>query len=199
MNGMAAPRLSLRRIALLGGGAFAVHQLRFVVGYGGDAGRVLNEAGHEYLPFAGAAACVMLLMAGTLFARSLVSAGRGDLPAAHVVALRRMWLENAIALAAVYVAQEGLEGAFAPGHAIWAHGGWAVIPLVIAVGGVAALLATGADRALAAAARRAARAHQDWSLSRAASSATSAVLAELDAVARHLAGRAPPRAGLASL
>lgn len=177
-----------------------MHQLRFVVSYGHDAGRVLSEAGHEYLPFAGAAAGVLLLLAIVLFGRSVVHAGQGRAPEPRAVALRRLWVENAIALVAIYVAQEGLEGALAPGHPIWAHGGWTVVPLAIVVGGITALLAVGAEKALAAVARRATQpADDDWSLGRAASSALSVVLVELDAVARHLVGRAPPRAGLASL
>jgi peptidoglycan biosynthesis protein MviN/MurJ (putative lipid II flippase) len=198
MNRMAAPRLSLRRAALLIAGAFAVHQLRFVVSYGDGAGRVLSEPGHEYLPFAGAAAATLILMAAALFGRSLVHAKRGHMPEPGAVAFRRLWIENAIALVAMYVAQEGIEGAVAPGHPIWAHGGWTVVPLAIAVGGLVALLVAGANKALAAVARSASAPGEDWSLGRAASSAVSVVLVELDAVARHLAGRAPPRAGLAS-
>jgi hypothetical protein len=199
MNAMAARHLSLRRTALLVGGAFAVHQLRFVVSYGHDAGRVLSEAGHEYLPFAGAAAAVLLLLAIVLFGRSVAQAGSGRAPDLHAVALRRLWVENAVALIAIYVTQEGLEGALTAGHPIWAHGGWTVIPLAIVVGGITALLVVGAEKALAAVARRAAQqADGDWSLGRAAANASSVVRVELDAVARHLAGRAPPRAGLAS-
>src|SRR4051794_9136523 len=199
MNRMAAPRLSLRRAALLIGGAFAVHQLRFVLSYGDGAGRVLSEAGHEYLPFAGAAAAVLLLMAAALFARSLAHARSGRMPEARSVAFGRLWIENAIALMVIYVAQEGFEGVFTPGHPIWAHGGWTVVPLAIAVGGLVALLVTGAEKALVAAARAANARAEDWSLARVASNVVSVVRIELDAVARHLVGRAPPRAAVASL
>jgi hypothetical protein len=200
MNGMAAPCLSLRRTALLIGGAFAVHQLRFVVSYGHDARRVLSEAGHEYLPFAGAAAAMLLLLATVLFGRSLARGGRGATREPRAATFRRLWLENAITLVAIYVTQEGLEGALAPGHPIWAHGGWTVVPLAVVVGAITALLVVGAEKAIAAVARRAAHpAAEDWSLGRAATSVVSVVRVELDAVARHLAGRAPPRAGLDSL
>jgi hypothetical protein len=200
MTWMAAPRLSLRRIALLVGGAFAVHQLRFVVSYGDNAGRILHEAGHEYLPFAGAAAAVLLLLATVLFGRSLAHAGAGATSQTRAVVFRRLWVENAIALVAIYVAQEGLEGALAPGHPIWAHGGWTVVPLAIVVGGLTALVVVGAEKALAAVAGRAARpSAEDWSLGRAGSSAASVMRVELDAVARHLVGRAPPRERLSSL
>jgi hypothetical protein len=200
MTWMAAPRLSLRRTALLVGGAFAVHQLRFVVSYGHDAGPVLREAGHEYLPFAGAAAAVLLLLAVVLFGRSLAHAGRGGTSQPRAVVFRRLWVENAIALIAIYVAQEGLEGTLAAGHPIWAHGGWTVVPLAIVLGGLTALLVVGAEKALAAVARRAAHpAAEDWSLGRAGASAASVMRVELDPVARHLVGRAPPRARLAPL
>ncbi len=196
MNGMAVRRLSFRRAALLVGGAFAVHQLRFVLGYGDGAGKVLSEAGHEYLPFAGAAAVVLLLLAATMFCRSLA---RATAPEQRSIRLRRLWLENALALVTIYVAQEGLEGAFTPGHPIWAHGGWTVVPLAIAAGGLVALLLAGADRALAAVASRSEGAWgEDWHTGSALSRVDSAVLVPIDAVARHLAGRAPPDAGIAS-
>jgi hypothetical protein len=194
---MAVRRLPLRRAALLVGGAFAVHQLRFVLGYGDGAGKVLSEAGHEYLPFAGAAAAVLLLLAASQFCRSLI---RAAAPQRRAARLRTLWVENAIALVAVYVAQEGLEGAFTPGHPIWAHGGWTVVPLAIVTGGLAALLLVGADRALIAVARRAAGGgREDWAIGTAPWRVDSAVLAPLDAVARHLVGRAPPRMGIDSL
>jgi hypothetical protein len=199
MNPMATPRLSLRRTALVIGGAFAIHQLRFVVSYGDGADRVLSEAGHEYLPFAGAAAAVLLLMTLALFGRSLAHARTGRVPEARPVGFRRLWLENAIALVVIYVAQEGLEGAFTPGHPIWAHGGWTVVPLAIVVGGLIALLVTGAEKALVAVAPAASARGEDWSLGRVASHVVSVVRVELDAVARHLVGRAPPRAAIASL
>jgi hypothetical protein len=193
---MAARRLPLRRAALLVSGAFAVHQLRFVLGFGDGAGKVLSEAGHEYLPFAGAAAAVLVLLATSEFCRSLACAAA---PEPRSARLRRLWIENAVALMAIYVAQEGLEGAFTPGHPIWAHGGWTVVPLAIAAGGLAALLLVGADRALAAVAGRAARgAPEDWATGSAPWRVVSAVLVPIDVVARHLAGRAPPPVGIAS-
>jgi hypothetical protein len=195
---MAVRRLPLRRAALLVGGAFAVHQLRFVLGYGDGAGKVLSEAGHEYLPFAGAAAAVLLLLAASQFCRSLA---RASAPERRSARLRRLWIENALALVAIYVAQEGLEGALTPGHPIWAHGGWTVVPLAIAAGGLAALLLVGADRALTAVARRSeGGAREGWAIIGGMPwRVDSAVLVPRDAVARHLVGRAPPRAGSASL
>lgn len=182
------------------GGAFAVHQLRFVVSYGSDARRVLTEAGHEYLPFAGAAACVLLLLAAVLFTRSLIAGGTDARPQPRALAVRRAWVENSLALVATYVAQEGLEGALAPGHSIWGHGGWTVVPLAIAIGGVAALLTARAERALAAVRRPAGcPVAVDWSLAAAAWNGDSVATAELDELARHLAGRAPPRVALLSL
>jgi hypothetical protein len=196
MERMAAGPPPLRRAALLVGGAFAVHQLRFVLSYGDDAGKVLSEHGHEYLPFAAAAACVLLLLAVSQFGRSLVRAARGCEPERRAAELRGLWIENALALVAVYVVQEGLEGAFAAGHPVWAHGGWTVVPLAIAAGGLVALLLVSADRALAAVARRRETVHERWSLEWDPPRPASASLVPRDFVARHLAGRAPPRTGL---
>ena len=187
-----APRLSLRRAALLVGCAFAVHQLRFVLTYGPDAGKVLSEAGHEYLPFAGAVAAVLLLLAGSQFGRALARASGGCASPPRAARLRVVWGENAAALVGIYVAQETLEGAFAAGHPVWAHGGWVVVPLAIVFGWLAALLLVGADRALAAAARRTVRTLPGAGPDPAEPAIV--VLPALAPIARHLAGRGPPAA-----
>jgi hypothetical protein len=188
---MGLRRHPLSRGALLVGGAYAVHQLRFLLAYGHDAGRVFGEPGHRYLPFAAAATAVLLLLATLRFAQAVA---RPSHPQPRRVALRRLWTENAVALVAIYVGQEGLEGAFTPGHPVWEHGGWIVLPLAVLFGGLIAVLLVGADRVLIEASRRAAAVPESKRLPVALPPGSRVVAVRLNVVARHLAGRAPPRA-----
>jgi hypothetical protein len=190
---MARGRAPLRRAVLLAGAAYAVHQLRFVLTYGADTHRVLHEEGHRYLPFAGAAAALLLLAGATQFATSLLRCATGGAgPGRPPARLCGLWAGNAALLVATYVAQEGLEGAFASGHPIWAHGGWVVVPLAVVLGGLVALLVVGAHRALAEVARRSGLSAETRRAEQRRPRPRSAVLAPLSPLARHLAGRAPP-------
>lgn len=141
-------------VALLGAGAFAVHQLRFLLAFGqGSSGRLAAE-GHAYLvPVA--PLVVLLLLAA--FVQLLASAVRGA--AAPAIRVRRLWAGAAAALFAVYCAQELVEGMIASGHpgglaAILGGGGWLALPLSVAFGLVIALLMRGAAAATAGLAAR---------------------------------------------
>jgi hypothetical protein len=178
----------LRYIALLIAGAFAAHELRFVAGYGHDAGRVLSEPGHEYLPFAAAVALMLLGAAAGQFTLSAVRGRRAASPPTFT----RLWLSSSAALVAIYCTQESLEGAFAPGHPVWSHGGWTVVPIALAIGALVAALMHGASHALTliAGARRRARMRRTPVLGRRLPSPTPVQRAGV--IARNLAGRAPP-------
>lgn len=190
---MGLRRHPLSRIALLVGAAFAVHQLRFVLAYGDDAGRVLDEPGHRYLPFAAAAAAVLLLLAALRFARAVARPSPDPQPSR--AAMSKLWIEHSSALVAIYIGQEGLEGAFTPGHPVWEHGGWIVLPLAILFGGLIAALLVGADRILVEASRRAAAAPEGTRPPPALPRHWRVAAVRLNVVARNLAGRAPPRGG----
>jgi hypothetical protein len=145
----------LRTAALLGVGAFAVHQLRFAIPYGHEASHALAVQGHAYLlPVAPVLVGVLLLA----FAHLLGAVARGA--RAPAVRFRRLWLGASICLTAVYSLQELIEGLVSPGHpggvqGVAGHGGWLALPLSIAIGLAIALLTRGA--AVAARARRAGR------------------------------------------
>jgi hypothetical protein len=104
----------------------------------------------------------------------------------------------AAALLAIFVTQESLEGMIAAGHpggaaALQASGGWLAIPLAVALGFVAALLANALERIeVAVPARRAThllrRAPRDRGSARPAPS----VPRVLDSLAFGLARRPPP-------
>lgn len=148
----------VRLAAILALGAFALHQLRYLIAFGDSSSAALARQGHAYmadaLPVLGVFALSALL--ATLI-RGRYGAG-----------LRRMSLSRraaifTVALLVIYASQESLEGMLASGHpaglaAILAAGGWLAIPLAAALGAVAALLAGALEGVeLAISRRRAAR------------------------------------------
>src|SRR5512139_3019868 len=139
-------RLTLRAGALLAAGSLAVHELRFMAGYGGD-GAV---SGHGYLAWL---APLIALMLAAGFGVWLAHIGRRD--AGRGASLT--WLGASVALLATYAVQETVEGLRAADHpGLLAHGGWIAAPIALAVGGLVALLLRGAraaDRAAGVAAR----------------------------------------------
>jgi hypothetical protein len=155
-----ADRLSLARAAaLIAVAELAVHQLRYLLAFGGGTGEQLAHQGHSYL--AGAAPVLAALAISTVAAGILRAALRGRRPIQSASTARRAAL-FALAILAVYIAQESVEGLLAPGHpagaaALLAHGGLLALPLAIALGAVAALLDrgfTGLERFVAGPAER---------------------------------------------
>ena len=130
--------------------AFAVHQLRYLLAYGGHAGAELTDTGHSYLhsvvPWI--VASVGLSVGGFLWALGRVLAGRRSAPA-RTGSFVGLWLVCALCLVAIFCTQELLEGLLATGHpggfaGIFGYGGWWAIP---AAGGVGLVLATLFDAA----------------------------------------------------
>jgi hypothetical protein len=129
----------LRLASLLALGAFGLHQLRYLLAYGGDSGRALAEHGHDYL--ASALPVVAALALAALLATALrirLGAGLGD------VSWSRRSAFCAAALLAIYAGQELLEGTLAAGHptgpaALLSAGGWLALPLALALGTAVAL------------------------------------------------------------
>ncbi len=144
---MAQGRETLRTAALVAVGWWTVHQLRYLLAYGGDAGEALRHQGHAYLgpvtPVLGA--LLALALARLLVRASLAPAGRS--PRAQRLAV--LWPACAAAIIALYSAQEATEGLLAAGHpagvyGIFGHGGWIAVPLAVAAGlAVAAALRIG--------------------------------------------------------
>lgn len=138
--------VSGRGFMLLPAAAFAVHQLRYLVGYGADAPQALSAQGHGYLD--SLAPWVGLLLAvgfGAFLVRcARAAAGSGAEPTRRSFA--GLWLLATASLAAVYIVQEALEGVLASGHpagvaGIVGHGGWwALVLAALAGAAVAALL-----------------------------------------------------------
>src|SRR3954447_9771470 len=139
--------LRLRCFALLGAGALALHELRYLVAYGGDAGRALNEQGHGYLGTVAALVAVAVVASVATLVAALV---RGRRPAARAPSWRLRWLGASAALLIIYAAQELAEGMLASGHAeglagVAGHGGWVAVALAAVLGAAVAALLRGAE------------------------------------------------------
>ena len=151
----------LRRAALIAAGALALHELRYSVGYGGDAGAVAAEHGHAYLSWAWGAVIALVVAAVCGFVFSLVVEFRrlyGPPARSHEGGFIRSWLSASVALAVIYSLQELAEGSLAHGHpvgleAVVGHAGWTAYVLALAVGAFVALALRGARDAIALAAR----------------------------------------------
>lgn len=189
--------LALRATALLAVGAFALHQLRYALGYGDAAMQTLAAHGHGYLAFVTPLIALVVALAAGRFLAALARAGRTGRAGGRSGRFARVWLAASSVLFATYAGQELLEGALSAGHpggiaAVVGGGGWWALPLAVVIGLLVALLMRGADACLALAARRrvGSRPRQPVSIRRPAP----AELPVPRVPARHLAGRAPPLA-----
>jgi hypothetical protein len=144
-------RLSWRGAALLPVAAVLVHQLRYMLEYGGGAGQALAEQGHGYMTsLAPWIALVTAVGIGGLLG-TFANAWRGKAPThGNGVTTLSVWLAASIALISIYTGQELLEGFFATGHpaglaGVFGAGGWLAIPAAHAVAIVLALVLRGTD------------------------------------------------------
>jgi hypothetical protein len=142
----------VRAAALLAGGSFALHQLRYLLGYGVHSHRELAQQGHAYMTLVAPLVAVLLVIAIADLAARLAAARPGG-RSAPVPTLRRLWALATGCLLATYCLQESIEGAVAPGHpsgllGVVGHGGAVAAPLAAAIGLVVALALRGADRAI---------------------------------------------------
>ena len=179
---------------MIAAGAVAVHQLRYLIGYGGDASRALQDHGHAYMD---GLLPVLALLAGLTVLGTIAGGLAGARsPTAHrAPAIRVLLYAGAILVA--FGIQEVLEGVLFAGHpagfaAVAANGGFVAIPLALVAGWAALMTVRGlasVERriAVAFAPRRPAPAR--WRVP----AWTDAILAPA-APARCRAARAPPLA-----
>jgi hypothetical protein len=131
----------VRLTAILALGAFALHQLRYLIAFGDSSSAELARQGHTYM------ADALPIMAVFVLSALLATVMRGRYGAGLARAsLHRRTSFFAVALFSIYVSQESLEGALAAGHpggaaAVLAAGGWLAIPLAVALGALVALIA----------------------------------------------------------
>ena len=192
---MAATSPRLRATAALAVGALALHQSRYLLGYGGASGDALSAHGHGYLTLLVPLLALLAAAAAAQFLTALARADGGAAMGARRARFATVWLAATLALLATYAGQELLEGLLAAGHpagaaALLAGGGWWALPLAVAVGLALALLLRAATVAIEAAARR--RCPPARRASPLATSPASADLPTLSIFGRNLAGRAPP-------
>ncbi len=188
----------LRTVSLLAAGSVLVHELRYVAGYGSNAGEALAEQGHSYMPWIEALATVLIVATLARFTAMLVQSSRGAAPARRPPRFRALWLASSGALAAVYTAQEGFEGAFAPGHpaglvGVFGHGGWTALLFSVLVGALIAAVTRVAYEAVKLVAGRTVQRRPTASARRSWPVLPIIPGRRLDVLAWNLAGRAPPQ------
>jgi hypothetical protein len=128
---------SVRLAAILAVGAFAVHQLRYLIAPAAE----FAQQSHGYMTDLLAPIAVLVLAAAiATLLRGTEGASPADAP------LGRRAVLFGVALLAIYAGQETLEGLMAAGDAggfvvSLTSGGWLALPLALAVGTAAALMA----------------------------------------------------------
>lgn len=191
----------IARIAPLPPAAFAVHQLRYLLAYGGSAGVELQRTGHSYLhsivPWI--VLCVAVVVGGFLWTLGRTLAAQTSLPR-HGVSLAGMWVVCSVCLVAIFATQEFLEGVFATGHptglvGIFGYGGWWSIPAAACVGLVLALWFHGARWVLREVARRRARWPGGWAAALPVLGPVEVWLAPAAPLCAGWSDRGPPRGG----
>jgi hypothetical protein len=130
----------VRLASVLAVGAFALHQLRYLVAFGGSSSAELAQEGHRYMSDLLPPISVLVLAA---IVATLIRGTEGASPTRVPLARRIAVLSGA--LLAIFVGQELLEGLIATGHpagpaAVLAAGGWIALPLAVAIGTLSALL-----------------------------------------------------------
>ncbi|MDO8187790.1 hypothetical protein Q5424_25895 [Conexibacter sp. JD483] len=162
--------------------AVLLHELRHLIAYDGDGTRMLAHDGHPWL------AVVSPLIALLLVALLTRSLGRAGSPS---------WLPIAGALFGVYAAQSVVEGLVAPSQltglgGVLGHGGWMAVPAVVAVGWLLARTARLLHDRLVRFGPKALRPALLHAPALLAQPGRAVVAAPSAALARNLAGRAPP-------
>jgi hypothetical protein len=170
---------------VLSSGAWAVHELRFVIApvNGGDG------PGHGYLHALLPLLTVLVALAATGFVARLV-APRDERAAAR--SLRADWLSSAAVLLVSFVLQETGESLLSAHGPVFAAGGWVGIPLAAVIGFAVALLLRGAQAAVEAGTRVTARVRVAPPSLPLALLASAAARRPALAPLRHLAARPPP-------
>jgi hypothetical protein len=179
----------------------AVHQLRYLLAYGSNAGFELSAHGDHYVATASVIAAVLVAISLGVGMLMMVAASRGrGYPRMARVPLWLLWLAVTLSLVAGFCALEGLEIVFEPHHAggvagIVGNGGWWALPAAAFVGAVMALLVRGGRALLVIVARGRMMRRVRTTVSLRPRASWGASLRR--PMAGCAAGRAPPPTGLA--
>jgi hypothetical protein len=194
-----SPRL--RAAALMPAAVLTVHQLRYLLAFGGGTEQELEKEGHQYLSALAAPIAMSVAIVVGLFLARLASAWRagGEEEGAPRHGFLRLALTVGAALLALYSCQELLEGMLASGHpggfdGVFGAGGWWAVPLSLACGLVIAAALRGARAAIRWAAARHRRPRISHGRPAPASRPPRIALPRPVPLADAAAGRAPPLA-----
>lgn len=130
--------------------AFIVHEFRYELAYGSQAGVILRETGHSYLH---SVVPWLVALVGLTLGLFLARVGRAfasrTSPRGFTLSFGALWGLCALSLVAIFACQETLEGLFAFGHpggwsAVFGYGGYWAIPAAACVGFVLAAIFHGA-------------------------------------------------------
>jgi len=151
MGRMRSSGSRLRNIASFSAAAFAVHELRYLFAFGGDAGEVLVSQGHAYLQIV--CALVGLLVVCAAVQLLALTAGRDRLTPGDPRGVRGRWASASVALVVIFALQEFVEGSLAAGHpagvmGVFGGGGWLAIPLAVVFGLIVAVVLREAEAVL---------------------------------------------------
>ena len=143
----------LRSFALVTGAAYAVHQLRYLLAHEGGSEEPGGAQAHGYFELVVPLVAVVVLVALAVFAASLLETRRRAPKPCSAPGGGASWVSFSGILFGLYCMQEWLEGQIGQGHetglgAIFGHGGWWAIPLVLAFGALVAWLLKGAATTL---------------------------------------------------
>lgn len=150
----------LAQAALLAPAALAVHELRYLLAFGPNAGLELQRQGHSYLHSVVPWIVLVVALAAGAFLRALGRAFSGRTSVGRLsISFAALWLACTACLVAIYMGQEFLEGMFATGHpagwiGIFGYGGWWSIPAAVCIGLVLAAVFHAADWVLEEVSRR---------------------------------------------
>jgi hypothetical protein len=138
----------VRSAALIALAALGVHQLRYLIAYGGESHEELARQGHGYLF---GALPILIGFAIAALTATVLRAALTRLPSPSLGRPRIRALVYAAAILSVFVAQETTEGILFAGHpsgaaAALAAGGWIALPLALLFGALCALLDGGLAR-----------------------------------------------------
>lgn len=192
--------LRFRAAALMPAAVLTVHQLRFQLAFGDRADSRLAAEGHSYLTALAPLAAMLVAIVAGVFIAGVARAWRdGAGEGRSAPSLVRVWLAAALALLAIYSAQELAEGVLASGHpggleGVFGQGGLWALPLSLLLGAVVALiLGLGSAAIKWVAARRAAH-RRRAARPRASRRPPEVLLTPAAPLAALAAGRAPPLA-----
>jgi hypothetical protein len=188
----------IAQVAVLPPAAFAVHQLRYMLAFGANAGIELQRTGHSYLHSLVPWLIATLAIAVGVFLQALGRAFAGQTSArSYSASLLGLWLTCSAALLAIFICQEFLEGVFLTGHpaglqGIFGFGGWWAVPASLCIGLVVAALFHGARWVLHEVARRHAERTRTWTAAGAQRRPAAVLLAPPVPLVSGCSGRGPP-------